>query len=253
MPTQQTVYIVVPTLQLLTISLAKKLFFKTPLDSGDITSLQSNSTFLFKHHLTGEAWPACRAILPLHSNTTWQARHLLIQTPLDRRAGAAPWSVPTQQTVYVVAPTSQLLTINLFFQGEAWPACRAILSFHSNTTWQARHGQLAEQLYLFIQTPCRANLPFNSNTTRQARHGQLAEQFYLFIQTPLDSCRRGINILGGAGMVSVDHTSTLAKNLRPGNSRFARLATHWCVWTRGLRMHALAMSSLQCYEWKDGR
>ena len=49
-------------------------------------------------------------------------------------AGAAPRSVPTQQTVYVVAPTSQLLTINLFFQGEAWPACRAILSFHSNTT-----------------------------------------------------------------------------------------------------------------------
>ena len=28
-------------------------------------SLQSNSTFSFKHHLTGEAWPACRAILPL--------------------------------------------------------------------------------------------------------------------------------------------------------------------------------------------
>ena len=28
-------------------------------------------------------------------------------------AGAAPWSVPTQQTVYVVAPTLQLLTISL--------------------------------------------------------------------------------------------------------------------------------------------
>ena len=26
--------------------------------------------------------------------------------------------------------------------GEAWPACRAILPFHSNTTWQGRHGQL---------------------------------------------------------------------------------------------------------------
>ena len=26
--------------------------------------------FSFKHHLTGEAWPACRAILPFHSNTT---------------------------------------------------------------------------------------------------------------------------------------------------------------------------------------
>ena len=32
--------------------------------------------------------------------------------------------------------------------------------------------------------------PFLSNTTWEARHGQLAEQFYLFIQTPLD--RRGM-------------------------------------------------------------
>ena len=36
-----------------------------------MASLQSKSTF-FKHHLTGEAWPACRAIVPQ-------------QTPLDRR------------------------------------------------------------------------------------------------------------------------------------------------------------------------
>ena len=35
-----------------------------------MASLQSNSIFSFKHHLTGEAWPACRAILPFHSNTT---------------------------------------------------------------------------------------------------------------------------------------------------------------------------------------
>ena len=35
-----------------------------------MASLQSNSIFSFKHHLTGEAWPVCRAILPLHSNTT---------------------------------------------------------------------------------------------------------------------------------------------------------------------------------------
>ena len=27
----------------------------------------------------------------------------------------------------------------------------------------------------------QSNLPFHSNTTRQARHGQLAEQIYLFI------------------------------------------------------------------------
>ena len=32
--------------------------------------LQSNSTFSFTHHLTGEALPACRAIAPFHSNTT---------------------------------------------------------------------------------------------------------------------------------------------------------------------------------------
>jgi len=121
-------------------------------------------------------------------------------------------------------------------------------------TWQARHGQLAEQLYLFIQTPCRANLPFNSNTTRQARHGQLAEQFYLFIQTPLDSCRRGINILGGAGMVSVDHTSTLdlAKNLRPGNSRFARLATHWCKRLDTWPAHACPGDEFASVLWMEG-
>ena len=34
-----------------------------------------SKTFSFKHHLTGKAWPACRAILPFHSNTTRQARH----------------------------------------------------------------------------------------------------------------------------------------------------------------------------------
>ena len=33
-----------------------------------MASLQSKSTFSFKHHLTGEAWPACRAILPFHLN-----------------------------------------------------------------------------------------------------------------------------------------------------------------------------------------
>ena len=52
--------VLAPTLQLLTISLAI-LFFQTPLDRQGMASLQSNSTFSFKHHLTGEAWPACRA------------------------------------------------------------------------------------------------------------------------------------------------------------------------------------------------
>ena len=123
--------------------------------------------------------------------------------PLDRRGilgmVSAPQSVPTQQTVYVVAPTLQLLTIS-----QAKP-------FLSNTTWQARHGQLAEQFYLCIQTPLdrrgMASLqsnstllfkqlrlltislakPFLSNTTWPARHGQLAEQIYLFIQPPQGS------------------------------------------------------------------
>ena len=67
-PTQQTVYVVAPTLQLLMISLAK-LFFQTPLDRRGMASFQSKYTFSFKHHLTGEAWPSCRAILSFHSNT----------------------------------------------------------------------------------------------------------------------------------------------------------------------------------------
>ena len=29
-----------------------------------------SKTFSVKHHLTGEAWPACSTILPFHSNTT---------------------------------------------------------------------------------------------------------------------------------------------------------------------------------------
>ena len=35
-----------------------------------------SKTFSFKHHLTGEAWPACRAILPFHSNNIAIADHL---------------------------------------------------------------------------------------------------------------------------------------------------------------------------------
>ena len=89
-----------------------------------MASLQSNSTFSFKHHLTGKAWPACRAIfiqtpLDRHGQLAEQF-YLLIQTPLDRGAGATPRSVPTQQTVYIVAPTLR-----------AWPACRAILPFQT--------------------------------------------------------------------------------------------------------------------------
>ena len=71
---------------------SKTFSFKHHLTGEAVASLQisRNSNFSFKHHLTGEAWPACRAILPFHSNTT-------------------------QQTVYVVAPTLQLLTISEFY------------------------------------------------------------------------------------------------------------------------------------------
>ena len=43
-PTQQTIYVVAPTLQLLTIP-QQNLFFQTPLDKRGMASLQSNSTF----------------------------------------------------------------------------------------------------------------------------------------------------------------------------------------------------------------
>ena len=106
--------------------------------------------------LTGEAWPACRAIRPFHSNTTLQARHgqlaeqfsLFIQTPLVRRSYL--YIVRTS----IIAKNGHLnivlrncdrrgmasLQSNSTFSfkhhltGEAWPACRAIVPFHSNTT-----------------------------------------------------------------------------------------------------------------------
>ena len=187
-----------------------------------MVSLQSNCTFSFKHHLTiadhfpvpfhsNTTWQLLTISLakPFLSNTTWQARHgqfaeqfyLFIQTPLDR------WGMASLQS-------NSTISFKHHLQGEAWPACRAILPFHSNTTWQARHGQLAEQFYLFIQTPldrqawpaCRAILPLHSNTTWQARHGQLAEQFYLFIQTLLD--RRGMASLESNSTSSFKHHLT---------------------------------------------
>ena len=51
-------------------------------------------------------------------------------------AGAAPRSVPTQQTVYYVVDhfPSKTFSFKHHLTGEAWPACRAIVPFHSNTT-----------------------------------------------------------------------------------------------------------------------
>ena len=122
-----------------------------------MASLQSKSTFSFKYHLTGEAWPACfqkfhfwcpeGVVAPANwiSKVKIAQKSKLLYGDMGKDLStfnlAAPRSVATQQTVYVVAPTLQLLTISL-----AKP-------FLSDTTWQARHGQLAEQFYLFIQTP----------------------------------------------------------------------------------------------------
>ena len=87
-----------------------------------MASLQSNSTFSFKHHLTGEAWPACRAILP------FQCAH--------------PANCIRCSSNIAIADhfPSKTFSFKHHLTGEALPACRAILPFHSNTTRQARHG-----------------------------------------------------------------------------------------------------------------
>ena len=114
--------------------------------------MQSKSTFPFKHHLTGEAWPACRAILPLHSNTTRQARH----------GQLAEQFYPFIQTIAIADHfPSKTFSFKHHLTGEAWPACRAILPFHSNTT--CAYGQLVEKFYLGKHPLERL----------QARHGQL--------------------------------------------------------------------------------
>ena len=74
-----------------------------------------------------------RAFLPLHSNTTRQARH----------GQVAEQFYPFIQTIAIADHfPSKTFAFKHHLTGEAWPACRAILPFHSNTTWQARHGQL---------------------------------------------------------------------------------------------------------------
>ena len=63
-----------------------------------------SKTFFFKHHLTGEAWPACRAILPFHSNTT-----------CDRRGMLGMVSVYRTYVHYIVAKNRHL---NIVLQAE---------------------------------------------------------------------------------------------------------------------------------------
>ena len=89
-----------------------------------MASLQSNSTFSFKHHLAGEAWPVSRAILPFHSNTTLQASHgqfseqfyLFILTPLDRRCMLGMVSV-YRTYVHYIAKNRRL---NIVLQAELY-------------------------------------------------------------------------------------------------------------------------------------
>ena len=92
------------------------LFFQTPLDRRGMASLQSNCTFSFKHHLTGEAWPA------------------FIQTPLDRRGMA---SLQSKSTFF-----------NHHLTGEAWPACRAIVPLQTPLD---RRGTLG-MVYVYVRT-----------------------------------------------------------------------------------------------------
>ena len=69
-----------------------------------MASLQSNSTCSFKHHLimTGEAWPASRAILAwylyiIRTSTIAKNRHvnIVLQAELFRRTGTYAYDRPT--------------------------------------------------------------------------------------------------------------------------------------------------------------
>ena len=129
-----------------------------------MSSLQSNSTFSVKQHFAGkEAWPAWRAILLFHSKSIWLARrhaqlaeqfYFFNQTPLDKRGG-----IPSLQSNSTFSFKHHLtgedarwacrailpfIKTRIGRQG-VWPACKAILPFHANTTLQAsRHTKLAE-------------------------------------------------------------------------------------------------------------
>ena len=160
----------------------------------------SSKTFSFKHHLTGEAWQACRAILARHGQLAEQFS-LFIQAPLDRRGMASLQSNST-------------FSFKHHSTGEAWPAEQFYLFIQT-------HSQLAEQFYLFIQTPlatgvaCLARSLYIVRTSTIAKnrhlatlpwHGQFAEQFYLFIQTPLN--RRGMASLQSNSTFSFKHHLT---------------------------------------------
>ena len=123
-----------------------------------------SKTFSFKHHLTGEAWPA------------WPASRVFFFLPAFGRCRPSVSAHPANR----IRCSSNIAIADHF------PSKTFSFKHH----FQDRRGQLAEQFYLFIQTPlaiadhfpsktfsfkhhltgeawpaCRANLPFHSNTT----------------------------------------------------------------------------------------
>ena len=88
--------------------------------------LQSNSTFSFKHHLTGEAWPVCRAI------------YLFILTPLDRRGMASLQSNST-------------FSVEHHLTGEAFLAWYLHI-VRTSTIAKNRHLNIVLQAELFLRT-----------------------------------------------------------------------------------------------------
>ena len=135
-----------------------------------MASLQSNSTFSVEHvhHLTGEAFLAWYLHI-VRTSTIAKNRHLNIVLRAE----------PTQQTVYVVAPTLQLLIISLaklFFQTPLDRRGMASLQGNctsSNTTRQARHASLAWSLYIVRTSNIAKNRHkhrFASGTVSKNRH-----------------------------------------------------------------------------------
>ena len=133
--------------------------------TGEAWPVQSKSTFSFKHHLTGEleAWPAWLFSLRLAHYTlvrlnTWVSYDVAYgqplpwqsATPLDRQTMASLQSNSTfsfkHHSANGIRCSSNIAIADHFpsktfsfkhhlqLTGEAWPACKAILPFHSNTT-----------------------------------------------------------------------------------------------------------------------
>ena len=91
------------------------------------------------NHLTGEAFlawylyivrtstTACRAIVPFHSNTTWQASWCCPSVSAHPANGIR---CSSNSAIADHFP-SKTFSFKHHLTGEAWPACRARLPFHS--------------------------------------------------------------------------------------------------------------------------